>query len=335
MGEYNSERAKQRLLARIRHDKSKIRRDRRQKVFQYAAVVFVFLGLGYGYYRLSVTDREAERLVDYENSITIKLSDGSIKNISENKETSLLNKSGLPVGVLKGGELIYNNGKTSGELAYNTVSIPYGKRFVLTLSDGTRAHLNSGSTLRYPVRFGQGRNREVFLKGEGHFEVTKDRVHPFLVNTDAINVRVLGTRFNISAYPEDAYVNTVLVEGSVSLFGQGQNAGSINPKILEPGHMASWEKRERTMTIEEADTNLYTDWMDGKIVFDHMPFREILKKLERHYNVSISNDYSALDEIRFTARFDTETVDEVLRAFKKNHPIHYTIDGRKILIKKP
>jgi ferric-dicitrate binding protein FerR (iron transport regulator) len=126
-----------------------------------------------------------------------------------------------------------------------------------------------------------------------------------------------------------------LVEGSVGFFKEGKTFDASADPVLEPGHIASWKKQRNSLKIEKADPTLYTGWINGKIIFDHMKFKDIRKKLERRYNVSISNSYEESKEIRFTASFDTETIDQVLRAFNKNYPMRYKINGNKIHIEKP
>ena len=221
------------------------------------------------------------------------------------------------------------------DLAYNTINVPYGKRFILIMADGTKAHLNSATSLKYPVQFKNGRNREVFLQGEGYFDVAEDRAHPFMVNTEAVSIRVLGTQFNVSAYPDDENGSTVLVKGSVTLLEKGEQFDSVKNQRLKPGHIANWKKGNREIKIGKTDTYLYTGWMEGQLIFNHMPFRDIRKKLERNYDVTISNDDKELEKIQFTASFDTETIEQVLMAFSKNYPMRYTVEEDKIYIEKP
>ena len=114
------------------------------------------------------------------------------------------------VGNQNGNKIVYDTETTLEKLVYNTIKIPYGKRFELQLSDGTIVHLNSGTTLKYPVKFIASGNRQVFLDGEAFFDVAKDKTHPFVVNADNLNVRVLGTHFNVSNYPEDKLTDIVL-----------------------------------------------------------------------------------------------------------------------------
>lgn len=330
MSEYNSENAKERLLRRIRQDKRNAR-----KKFQYAAIGLIIFVLGYGYFQITAPENAAEPATNNRNDITLQLSDGRVKNISEESNTAIVDKNGYRVGVQKGNRLIYHRATTTKDLAYNIINVPYGKRFVLVLADGTKAHLNSGTRLKYPVQFKNGRNREVFLQGEGYFDVAKDRAHPFIVNTKEVNIRVLGTQFNVSAYPDDENGSTVLVEGSVVLLEKDEQFDSVKNRRLNPGHIANWKKGIREMKIEKTDTHLYIGWMDGQLIFDHMPFRDIRKKLERNYDVTISNDFKELEKIQFTASFDTETIQQVLSAFRKNYPMQVTFEKNMIHIEKP
>lgn len=335
MGEYNSEKAKQRLLKRIRQDKRNLRSKFVLRSFQYVVVGLIFLGLGYTYYTSNATKKSVENMVSDKNAITLQVSDGSIKTILEEGSISILDIKGNLIALQKGNLLVHHKAVTTNEITYNTLKVPYGKKFGLILSDGSIAHLNSGTTLKYPVQFKKGGTREVFLEGEGYFEVATDKTHPFIVNANTLGIRVLGTKFNVSAYADDENISTVLVDGSVGFFEKDETFDAVRNQRLNPGHIAIWQKRNGSMHIEEADTDLYTGWMDGRILFHHMPFKEIRKKLERNYNVSIFNGYQELDEVRFTASFDTETIGQVLQAIHKNYPIRYTKNNRKIHIQKP
>ncbi|MDT7830339.1 DUF4974 domain-containing protein [Pricia sp. S334] len=334
MGEYDSEKVKQRLLKRIRQDKRDLLKRRALRAFQYTVVGLVCLGLGYGYYTMSAPHQDV-RMLNHGNEIVLQQSDGSYKAIRDNINTSIRSKNGRRIGFLKGNQLLYYGTPTTEELGFNTLSVPYKKQFKLILGDGTKVHLNAGTTLKYPVQFKSGSEREVFLDGEGYFEVARDQEHPFIVNTNALNIQVLGTEFNVSAYSDDVNISTVLVEGSVGFFERDETFDAIKSQRLDPGHIANWQKKDGSMQIEETDTDLYTGWMEGKIIFNHTPFKKIRKILERNYNVVISNGYEELDEVRFTASFDTETIEQVLHTFSKNYPMRYTVDDREIVIKKP
>ena len=297
----------------------------RKKIIQlnllkYAAI---FVGIvGVGAYILLTYNAPS---VSDNNSITLQHENGDVEIITISKEQNILNEQGELIGVQKGGQLKYEAKSNTKELVYNELSVPYGERFELILSDNTKIHLNAGTTLKYPVQFIQGQNRQVYLKGEAYFNVAKDSLHPFIVNTESVDVQVLGTRFNISSYSEDSTINTVLVEGSVKVTPETQESNSI---LLEPNHKASWNKQSNLITTEKVDTEVYTGWITGKLIFKNTPFSEIQRKLERHYNVAITNENETLKLERFDATFDIETINQVLLSFKENHPtLNYIINN--------
>ncbi|MDO9580871.1 MAG: FecR family protein, partial [Bacteroidales bacterium] len=253
--------------------------------------------------------------------------------IQTSGEQQRINISGKVVAEQSGNKLNYEKENSAEELAYNILTIPNGKKFQVVLSDGTEVHLNSGTVLRYPVKFIAGLNRKVYLlQGEAYFDVAKDVKHPFVVNADYMNVRVLGTEFNVSTYPEDLSINTVLVEGAVSIFGNDKKYDNANSLELKPGFKASWNKDKNNISVEEVDTNIYTSWINGKLIFKNSQFKNIIKKLERHYNVTIINNNAKLNEQYYDATFDTETIEQVLNSFNKSYKIEYTITNNKIII---
>ena len=174
--------------------------------------------------------------------------------------------------------------------------------------------------------------RKVFLKGEAFFDVTKNKEQPFIVNAMEVEVQVLGTQFNLSFYPEDEVINTVLVEGSVRLTGQAKAQDKVHSAILIPGERAQWSKTERDLMVDNVDVSLYTAWTQGRLVFRDTPFKIIRKKLERHYNVVIINNNAALDEKMYNASFDVETIQQVMNSFKENYALEYEMIEEKIVI---
>jgi hypothetical protein len=301
---------------------------------KYAAVFIAFIGIGYYFVNYNKTTAVTGNQLQIANdNITLELENGNVKVIQTNEAQKNINISGKVVAQQIGNILNYKKENSAEELAYNILTIPYGKKFQVVLSDGTEVHLNSGSVLKYPVKFITGINRQVYLlEGEAYFDVAKDPKHPFIVNADDMNIRVLGTEFNVSTYPEDSSINTVLVEGAVSIFGKDKIYDKATSLELKPGYMASWDKTKNNATIDEVDTNIYTGWKNGKLIFKNIQFKNILKKLERHYNVTIINNNSKLDEKNYDATFDVETIEEVLNSFNKNYEIEYTIENNKIII---
>ncbi|QTD39157.1 DUF4974 domain-containing protein [Polaribacter batillariae] len=208
-------------------------------------------------------------------------------------------------------------------MAYNTLNVPYGKTFELRLSDGTVVHLNAGSSITYPVEFIEGKNRQVSITGEAYVNVTKDSLHPFIVSLNDLNVRVLGTQFNVSAYPEDNVSEIVLVEGSVAMYGKKEKFNKEASVLLEPGFKGRFNKQNHGITKNKVITSTYTSWVNGKLVFRNMTFENILKKLERHYNVNIVNKNKTLSQKKFNANFGKEPLANVLNELKKYYGVQY------------
>ena len=300
-------------------------------ILKSAAVLAILVGLGY-IFRDTMVDSAKTPIIPGD-AIILQLENGNIEVISEGGATKVVDTEGNVLGAQQGSQLIYkNNGTSTEELIYNTLTVPYGKRFDLLLSDGTKVTLNSGTSLKYPVQFLKTKNRQVFLDGEAFFNVAKDSANAFIVNTGELNVRVLGTKFNLSSYPEDHFVNTTLLEGSVSVYNKQDTYDSSNASLLEPGYKAEWNKYNRQILVEEADIAMHTDWLNGKIILRHVPFKNIVKKLERHYNVEIVNNNPKLDEELFTASFDVETIDQVFKTFNLTYQMDYKINDRQIII---
>ena len=171
------------------------------RLMKYAAVLVIAVGIG-GYYS-GVFQNEVVPAMSLDNVITLKLENGETKIIQNDAEESIVNNKGNVLGVQKGNIINYKNKSTEEEtLVYHTLKVPYGEQFQLILSDGSHIKLNAGTSLKYPVKFIKGENRQVYLIGEAFFDVAEDKEHPFVVNTDELNVRVLGTKFNIASYPE-------------------------------------------------------------------------------------------------------------------------------------
>ena len=272
-----------------------------------------------------------------DNAIILTLDDGAVETINESGVLQITNSQGKVIGVQKGNTLTYSNKNKVSEktIAYNTLTVPYGTLFDIDLPDGTKVKLNAGSTITYPINYIVGKQRKVTLIGEAFFDVKKDPKSPFILTMDkGLGVHVLGTKFNASSYPEDDFVNTVLVEGAVSIYKtDNDNASqSTRPSILKPNQIASWDKNKDTLDVEETDVDIHTAWMSGRIRFRHLTFKNITRKLERKYDVVINCNDEQLNSETFTASFDVEPIEDVLEAFHKNYGLSYTINKRTITI---
>ncbi|MEH6681460.1 MAG: FecR domain-containing protein [Sediminicola sp.] len=267
-------------------------------------------------------------------AIRLELGNGETRILSQSGSTAIVTKDGNVLGNKADGVVDYsqNNIDEDDIEVYNKLHIPNGKTFKIVLSDGTTVNLNAGSTLEYPVKFIKGQNRKVTLIGEAFFDVKKDENSPFIVTSRSLDIRVLGTKFNVTSYPEDTDQKTVLIEGSVRLYETGGEYDGDDSTLLTPGDMASWEGTEKKISVKQVDTELYTSWMQGKLVLKGMKFKDIEKKLERHYGVSIQNKSKELGDRVFTATFDVETIEEVLNTFVSETRIDYVIENDRITI---
>ena len=303
-------------------------------IFKYisvAASIIVLLSIGWSYQH-GFFKQKNDPIIN-SNEITLQLANGDVQIISAGKKSQVTDSEGNVVANHNGNKIAYDTETPLEKLVYNTITIPYGKRFELELSDGTIVHLNSGTTLKYPVRFIAGENRQVFLDGEAFFDVTKDKKHPFIVNADNLNIRVLGTHFNVSSYPEDHLTDVVLVEGSVGLYTANEKFDANKNTILKPGYKGSFNRKDNHIETKPVITDVYTSWMEGRLTFKNMSFNDITKKLERHYNVTIVNQNKKLANEKFYASFGDEPIEKVLSYFNDVHGINYTIKNNEILIK--
>ncbi|SDF19191.1 FecR family protein [Pricia antarctica] len=267
-----------------------------------------------------------------ENAITLELEDGTIKTIDEKGNVKVLDTQGKIVGHQEGSSLKYSDSKSAKELVFNTLAVPYGRTFELQLSDGTVAHLNAGSSIKYPVHFLPGLNREVHITGEAYLEVAKDTAHPFIVNANQLHIEVWGTRFNVSAYTEDEATEVVLVEGSVSLYTESKGNDTHIYTFLKPGFKGSLDKNNNNISTSEVITDIYTSWINGNLVFRNITFNNILKKMERHYNIVIVNNNIEIKDEEFNANFGDEPIEKVLEELSANYGVEYNFTDTGIVI---
>ena len=297
-----------------------------------AASVLVILTVGLVYQLGGFTGKKDTPALTG-NEITLQLANGDIQILSENKQERVTDGDGTIIGNHIGNKIIYDTKTTIDKLVYNTLKIPYGKRFQIQLSDGTLVHLNAGTTLKYPVKFIAGENRQVFLDGEAYFDVAKDKSHPFVVNANNLNIRVLGTHFNVSNYAEDDLTDVVLVEGSVAMYNTTDKFDAVKNTILQPGYKGSFLKADKSISTKAVATNVYTSWINGDLYFRNMTFKNIARKLERRYNITITNQNSKLANEKFNASFKDEPIGKVLSYFNDVYGINYTVKNNNVLIK--
>ena len=207
----------------------------------------------------------------------------------------------------------------------NELIIPKGGEYQVVLADGTKVWLNSASRLIYPQSF-MGKERRVVLSGEAFFDVAHDAERPFIVETSRMNVKVLGTRFNVNDYDDNEEVSTTLVNGSVEIFSGGQQAFRLVPGEQAYGKENELEKRE-------VNVRLYTSWIDGKFLFNNTELEEIAKQISRWYDVEIFFSSENVKKVRFTgAIVKFKPLDDLVRMIESTSQVRFSVKGKTIVI---
>lgn len=255
-----------------------------------------------------------------------------------------LKNSDSKITVLKGQNVIQINNdsivdnqaaidKNTKQAKFNQVIIPFGKKSKLVLEDGTTVWLNAGSRFAFPPKF-EGKKREVILDGEAYFEVAKIDKKPFIITTGAINIEVLGTKFNVNAYSSDNLSETVLLEGSVNIW---DNTKSFKNKIsMVPNQKATYNKTGKEIVLEpELNPVKYIAWVGGWYQFKNEPFELVLKKLEKYYNVKFQYNQAVISKILpVSGKLDLkESLNEVLIVLSRVTKFEYQISGNIVIIK--
>lgn len=243
------------------------------------------------------------------------------------KDTLLTGDGGAMVRVDSNRVLRYEGRDVSEgqEQRVHKLVIPNGGEYRMVLEDGSIVWLNSASTLEIPERFAAG-ERRVRLVGEAYFKVKKDSSRPFYVATERVDVRVLGTEFNVSAYEEDRGVATTLVNGSVRVDARGGES-----VVLEPGQQAL--TTGGGIEVQDVDVSYVTSWVNGKFSFDNSRLENIARQVSRWYDVKIFFANESVKKIRFTGGMvKFKPLDDLIRMIESTSPVRFSVKGKTIVI---
>ena len=197
--------------------------------------------------------------------------------------------------------------------SYHTIQIPAGTDYGVTLTDGTRIWLNCESKLRFPEQFEEGKPREVFLEGEGFFQVVHAEGWPFIVNTKGMKVQVTGTCFNVKSYPTEDIVHTTLVEGSVWAYTDKSKV------LLKPSEQFRLDRITGETSVQKVDTDLYTGWVKGMFVFRNQRLEDVMNEVARWYGMTIFYTNPEAKEIKISANLDKyEEIDNLLEIINES-----------------
>lgn len=246
---------------------------------------------------------------------------GGIGNLTE--------KNGVMI-TSEAGQIIYreNDEKKDTRLIYNKLNVPRGGEYMLLLADGSRVCLNSDSELKYPVAF-TAQKREVFLSGEAYFEVSGNKEKPFIVHTSIGSVKVLGTAFNVRDYKDEKRVVATLAEGSVYYQSNSQTERSA---ILHPGHQVS-DAPNRELKVETVDLKEFIGWKDGLYIFKDLTLEEMMKTIERNYDVSVFFTNEKSKKLRFSGDLQKYgKIEDFLKFIEIGGDVTFTIKAKTITV---
>ena len=310
------------IVGLIHKEKKRLKHKSILFKFSIAATIILLFGLSFQMF----FNQDVKKINPYVDSVVLTTSDGKEIILNNNDQTVIDSKINLKQN---DDELVYSDINKKGENIQHHLVVPYGKRFNISLSDGTKVFLNSGSSISYPAVFGANSTRLVELKGEAYFDVTEDKNSIFRVSSGNIMVEVYGTQFNLRNYNEDYFSDVVLVEGSVGI----KDRENSQLTMLTPGIKGSVNKENFSINKMRVNTSVYTSWIEGNVIFRNETFSQIVQKLERLYNVTIINNKKDSDQL-FNASIDveSESIEQVLDYFEEIYNVQHTFYENKIII---
>lgn len=261
------------------------------------------------------------------NKATLTLSNGKKISLTDAPSGELVQQTGISITKTADGQVVYEvTGKSAVSSSdYNTIETPVGGQFKINLPDGTEVWLNAASSLRFPAAF-QGKERRVRLTGEAYFEVAKNKAMPFKVETENNTIEVLGTHFNVNAYENERFMETTLVEGSVSV------SNALGTVKIKPDQQAQIDRNSNKMNVIQVDANDVVAWKNGYFLFEDESIERIMRKLARWYDVDVEyrGDFSKISLWGNISRY--KNISEVLHQLELTHAVHFKIEERRIIV---
>lgn len=328
----NEEAVRLRMLAKLNQQIHPPKKKARYGRYAAAAVLLIAAGT-YFLFRPSPPSVEVaavpvvQPIQPGSNKAVLTLAGGKQIELNAANNGTLASQAGSVVSKSAEGNLVYAANEDTAAAVYNTLSTPKGGQYSITLPDGSRVWLNAASSLTYPTNF-KNAERLVTLTGEAYFEIARNAAKPFKVDVAGRQqVLVLGTRFNIEAYPEDERINTTLLGGAVKLISGQQQV------MLKPGEMVT-NNLSGVLTKRQADEETVMAWKNGLFVFNDESLQSAMQKAARWYDVEVQYR-DGVDKKRLggvISRF--KTITELLDKITKANGIHYEIKGRTVILMK-
>ena len=316
--------------------RQRTRKNRRMKtIIRYAAILTLPI-VAAGIFLLQKNDRQtivsiSEVIKPGEHKAVLITGGGERITLSDSTLSPIQEQNGMIVNVTNN-KVSYilpeDSLCTQGSPIFNTLQIPRGGEYFLTLADGTEVWLNAETEIRYPVQF-TGDKRVVYLDGEAYFTVAPDKNKPFTVVSTHASVSVLGTQFNFRAYPDERDVQTTLVSGSVIM----QSEKYKQQIKLVPGEQGVLEKNSAKLMKQEVNTYLYTAWKDGRFAFRDARLEDLFNILARWYDLSVFYQSPEAKDTRFTGDLNkTDDFKSILKIIEQNERVIFTVNQRTVFI---
>ncbi|MEO5682461.1 MAG: FecR domain-containing protein [Chitinophagaceae bacterium] len=260
------------------------------------------------------------------NKATLTLSNGSVISLDDAQTGKIALQGNTVINKSANGQLVYKAlGSKHAEIVFNTLTTPRGGQFKLVLPDGSSVWLNAASSITYPASF-TGDDRKVEIAGEAYFEIAHNPAKPFIVNVNGMEVKVLGTHFNINAYNDEAAIKTSLLQGSVMLH-KGDNA-----VMLQPGQQAQLTADEKVKVVNDVDMDEVVAWKNGYFAFNRASLQSVMRQIARWYDVDISYE-GKIPERLFGGKIDRNSnASEVLKILEESK-VHFNIENKKITVR--
>jgi transmembrane sensor len=296
-----------------------------------AAAILVFMIVLFRFGGEQVQEIAQAEILPAHGVVTVRLSSGEVLTLdsvsSERIGVAMVDPANSVISYQQ--QETPGRGRSRGEEEYNELTIPKGRSFSLTLSDGTRVWVNSQSSVRYPVAF-YGEERVVYLEGEAYFDVAHNAAAPFVVATSEQRVHVLGTRFNIKSYNDEGMIATTLISGAVSV-----SCTAGRERRIYPGEQLSFSKADRSFTVEEVDTDVYTAWIENKLIMNRTPLIDITSRLQRRYNIVFEYSDEELKHETFTGDIPlNDNLGVILRQLARVSSARFELRDNIVMIKK-
>jgi transmembrane sensor len=258
---------------------------------------------------------------------TLTLANGKKIKLSDAANGEIAKEAGVSVTKTAGGQLVYEiKGTVGNPDQVNTLSTAKGETYILTLPDKSKVWLNAASSLTYSASLNERGMRRVKLEGEAYFEIFKDKVHPFIVQTANQEVEVLGTHFNVNSYKDEPGIATTLLEGSVKV----KAGGSL--KIIKPGEQAI--NKSGTMEVRKVDLDDVVDWKNGDFYLNHIDFKIAMRKIARWYDMEIIYDETVPDNMESGGWISRDKpLSTVLKSIEASGLVKFKVEGRKIYVR--